>query len=126
MKKLTKVFGSMMVVVLLLALFAGAALASGPRDGEGDSVRDLTGSGEFMGRQAARNFVDEDGDGVNDNYLSDPQFVDQDGDGACDLYDGTQAPAESNSYRGSTMANYRYNNIDENMNGIQMGTCSIQ
>jgi hypothetical protein len=30
--------------------------------------------------------VDEDNDGVNDRYASNPEFVDEDGDGLCDTH----------------------------------------
>jgi hypothetical protein len=38
------------------------------------------------GRGLGYNFVDEDGDGINDNYMSNPEFVDEDGDGLCDIH----------------------------------------
>jgi len=85
--KLIKVLSSMAAATLLVATLAGVALAQGP-DGDGDGVRDLTGTG----RGPAWGFVDEDGDGINDRYSEDcpcSTFVDEDGDGVCDLCGGT-------------------------------------
>jgi len=85
MKKWMKVVGGMMVAALVVTVFAGVALAQGPSD-DSDGVRDLTGAGLGQGRGPAYGFVDEDGDGINDRYLSDPDFVDEDGDGVCDIH----------------------------------------
>ena len=87
MNKWVKIFGGLLVAVLLATLFAGAVLAQGPSGNSGG-----TGSGRGGGRGSGRNpgrgvgFVDEDGDGVNDRALADPEFVDEDGDGLCDTH----------------------------------------
>ena len=86
MKTWFKILGGLMTAALITTVFVGATFAQGPVD-ESDGVRDLNG-GEFGGRGRAYGFVDEDGDGINDRYLSDPEFVDQDGDGVCDTCGG--------------------------------------
>lgn len=70
MKRWFKIVSAVMVVALLATSLGGASLARGPRNGDADGICD---------------FVDEDGDGICDN------FVDEDGDGVCDnaLHDGT-------------------------------------
>ena len=84
MKKWMKVISGMIVATALVTILAGVALAQGPDGGrDGVPVRYSTPLGQ--GHGSAWGFVDEDGDGINDHYLSDPQFVDEDGDGVCDL-----------------------------------------
>lgn len=151
MKKLTKVLGGTVAALILLAVVAGAALAAGPHNGDrdGDGVRDLVSDGESFGQGVSYGFVDEDNDGVNDRYLSEPQFVDEDndgicdldqsqfvdedGDGICDLHDETQSPDDSYSYAygdayqsaNAQSGRYSYNG-STGMNGDRTGTCIAQ
>ena len=87
MKKMAKIFGAMIVAVIALVVVSSVAMAAGPRNGDGDGVRDLLNEGGttlYGGR--AYGFVDEDGDGINDRYTDgSPLFIDEDGDGVCDL-----------------------------------------
>lgn len=131
MKKAMKVFGSVVTAVLLLTVFTGAVLASGPNNGIRDGVQEPAGTGQTLSQPWALGFVDADGDGVNDRYQSEPQFVDQDGDGACDLYDGTQSPAENYAFGSGFRSNRtqvdRFNYSDNlGMMGDQLGTCIIR
>jgi hypothetical protein len=109
MKKWLKVLGSLVVVGLLAAVFAGTVLAQGPVE-DGDGVRDLDGSGLAVGRGPAYGFIDEDGDGINDRYTSDPAFVDEDGDGVCDIHGVVPGTG--------TAMGYGYGFIDEDGDGI--------
>lgn len=84
MNKWMKVISGMIVATALVTILAGVALAQGP-DGGRDGVPVRYGAPLGQGRGYAWGFVDEDGDGINDRYLSCPQFVDEDGDGVCDL-----------------------------------------
>jgi hypothetical protein len=140
-----------LAAVLLLGLFAGAVMAAGPHNGDhdGDGVRDLVSDGESLGRGVAYGYVDEDKDGVNDRYLSDPQFVDDDGDGVCDLgepqfvdedddgvcdlHDGTQSSDDSYSYAygdeylSANAQSERYiRDGNTRMNSNQAGSCIAQ
>ena len=81
MKKGFKLLGLSALVVLVVAVIAGVALAQGPVDEDGDGVVRgwrLNQDGDMP----CGDFVDEDGDGVCDS------FVDEDGDGVCDLGGG--------------------------------------
>ncbi len=87
MSKWFKIGSVLVAGALLITGLAGVALAQGaPVDADG--VRDPVGDGVGP----AWGFVDKDGDGVNDRYLSAPEFVDEDGDGICDLC-GAEMPA---------------------------------
>jgi len=69
-------------------------------DEDGDSICDVCGGVPGEGYEQENGygcangygFVDEDGDGVNDRYGSNPEFVDEDGDGICDIHGA--APGE--------------------------------
>lgn len=74
------------------------------QDADGDGLCDLTGTpvGSRMGNGAGNaNFVDADGDGLCDNAGTGGQnFVDADGDGACDIGGGTRPQDGSGMRRG--------------------------
>ena len=112
MKKMTKIFGAMIVAVIALVVVSSVAMAAGPRYGDGDGVRDLLNEGGttlYGGR--AYGFVDEDGDGINDRYTDgSPLFVDEDGDGVCDLLN-----------QDGEMAAYSYGYARMAENASQMG-----
>jgi len=93
MVKWLKVVGSLVGAALLATLVAGAVFAQGPVD-DGDGVRDLVGQGRGNGY----GFVDEDGDGINDRYGSNPEFVDEDGDGICDTHGVTPGEGAAQGY----------------------------
>jgi hypothetical protein len=115
MKKWFKILGGLMVAALLTAVFVGAVFAQGPVE-DGDGVRDLSG-GESGGRGSAYGFVDEDGDGINDRYTSDPEFVDEDGDGLCDICGGV--PGEGGQQEGGYgQQEGGYGFVDEDGDGI--------
>ena len=85
MNKWIKMLGSLVSAALLATVVVSAAFAQGPVEGS-DGVRDL--DGDMFGRANGYGFVDEDGDGINDRYASDPEFVDENGDGICDVCGG--------------------------------------
>jgi hypothetical protein len=151
MKKVIKVLSGTVVALILLAVVAGTALAAGPHYGsrDGNGVRDLVNKVDSLGFGMALGFVDEDSDGVNDRYLSEPQFVDEDGDdlcdlgesefvdedgdGLCDLHGGTQNPddsysyAYSDGYRSANSRSGRHNySGTTGMNGDQDEICVTQ
>ena len=79
-------------------------------DEDGDGLCDvcggLPGEGEPQeygyGRGNGYGFVDEDNDGVNDRYGTNPEFVDEDGDGLCDIHGVAQGEGTAQAYgRGS-------------------------
>ncbi len=121
MKKGFKILGSLVSAALLATVVVGAVFAQGPVE-DGDGVRDLDGDGFGQGRGAmalANGFVDEDGDGVNDRYLSAPEFVDEDGDGICDVCG--DVPGEGNDQEnGYGRGNVGPANgfVDENGDGV--------
>lgn len=113
MKKWFKILGGLVVAALLAAVVVGTALAQGPVE-DGDGVRDLDSDG--FGRGNAYGFVDEDGDGVNDRYLSAPEFVDEDGDGICDVCGGV--PGEGTDQQNSYSHGNGYGFVDEDGDGV--------
>jgi len=115
MKKWLKILGSLVGAALLATVVVGAVLAQGPVD-DGDGVRDLDGHGFGRGRGASYGFVDEDGDGVNDRYLSAPEFVDEDGDGICDVCGGV--PGEGYGQEHGYGRRNGYGFVDEDGDGV--------
>ena len=93
MKRWIKVLGSLVGAVLLATAVVGTAFAQGPV-ADGDGVPDLVGDGSGAKGGAAYGFVDEDGDGINDRYLSTPEFVDENDDGICDICGGVPGEGE--------------------------------
>jgi hypothetical protein len=114
MKTWLKILGSLVTAALLATIFVGTALAQGPVE-DGDGVRDLTG-GDLGGRGPAYGFVDEDEDGVNDRYVSDPEFVDEDGDGVCDICG--KVPSEGTNQQNSYNYGNSYGFVDEDGDGV--------
>ena len=115
MKKWFKVLSGLVGAALLTTLVAGAVFAQGPVTG-GDGVRDLEGGGFGRGRGSSYGFVDEDNDGINDRYATNPEFVDEDGDGVCDVCGGLPGegePQENGYGRGNG-----YGFVDEDDDGI--------
>ena len=108
MKKGFKLLGLSALVVLVVAVIAGVALAQGPVDEDGDGVvrgrrysqdggTGWSGRGGRLSQEddmPCGDFVDEDGDGVCDSFVDEDgdgvcdSFVDEDGDGVCDLGGG--------------------------------------
>jgi len=115
MKKWLAVLGSLVGVLLLTAIVAGTVFAQGPV-ADSDGVRDLDGEGYGQGRGFGYGFVDEDNDGVNDRYASNPEFVDEDGDGVCDVCGGV--PGESGPQENSWGRGFGYGFVDEDGDGI--------
>jgi hypothetical protein len=111
MKKWFAVVGSLVGVLLLTALVAGTVFAQGPV-AEGDGVRDLDGEGRGYGY----GFVDEDNDGINDRYVSEPEFVDEDGDGVCDVCGGV--PGEGEPQENVWGRGYGLGFVDEDGDGV--------
>ena len=94
MRRMIKVLGGVLLVVLVVGVFASVALAEGPMVGRGRGYRATETLGEGMrawgnenGMRGEGTFIDEDGDGVCDVCGGEGQgaFVDEDGDGVCDL-----------------------------------------
>ena len=95
MNKWIKMLGSLVSAALLATVVVSAAFAQGPVEGS-DGVRDL--DGDMFGRANGYGFVDEDGDGINDRYASDPEFVDENGDGICDAHGVAPGEGTGQSY----------------------------
>jgi hypothetical protein len=100
-----KVLASLVSAVLLATVVVGSVFAQGPvEDGDG------------FGRGRGYGFVDEDGDGINDRYMSNPEFVDEDGDGVCDTH-GVE-PGEGDGQELGYGRGQGYGFVDEDGDGI--------
>lgn len=77
-----KVCIGILAAVMLLSLGTTSALAAGRGNGRG--YVDEDGDGVCDNYNGACGYVDEDGDGVCDNYNGACGYVDEDGDGVCD------------------------------------------